>query len=107
MLFKPYLVTEILEGRKTATRRLWPRPMAKVGGTYPIQERMFQKKVDCPGFILCTKLYKQYLYEMTEDDARAEGFATFDDFVKGWIKINKSFNPFLEPYVIEFELVVT
>ena len=53
MLFKPYLVTEILAGRKTATRRDWKRPHAKVGGTYPVQAKMYQPRIECP-IIECT-----------------------------------------------------
>jgi len=83
MLFKPYLVTEILAGRKTATRRDWKRPHAKVGGTYPVQARMYQPRSECP-IIECTALYRQTLKDMTEADARAEGVEDLAEFKRIW-----------------------
>lgn len=104
MLFKPYLVTEILAGRKTATRRDWKRPHAKVGGTYPVQARMYQPRSECP-IIECTTFYRQALKDMTEADARAEGVEDLAEFKRIWTEINGEWIPEKVVYVIEFRLL--
>jgi len=103
MLFKPEHKEMILEGNKTATRRVWKRPMVKVGGIYKAKLKMLSK--DYFAKIKVTKLFKQGLYFMTNDDAKKEGYRNIDDFAKIWIKINGEWNPNLIVYVIEFEVL--
>lgn len=103
MLFKPEHKDMILKGTKTATRRAWKKPMVKVGNIYKAKLKMISKKYFTR--IKVTKLFKQKLRDMNIRDFHKEGYKTFWGFKKVWIKINKSWNPYLEVYVIEFEVV--
>ena len=102
MLFKPEHVKLIETDFKTATRRIWKRPHAKVGGSYPVQTRMFQPKKECLYFIRPIKIYRQRLGDMTEKDADKEGGYTLDEFKDVWIEINKKWDDDLEVTVIEW-----
>jgi len=44
MLFKPEHKEMILNGTKTATRRVWKKPMVKVGGIYKAKTKMLSVK---------------------------------------------------------------
>ena len=103
MLFKAEHEPMILEGRKTATRRIWKKPMVKVGGIYKCKRLMFSK--DYFAKIRVLRLYQQKLRDMTEEDARKEGYSTPLGFVQVWININGSWNANLEVSVIEFEVI--
>ena len=102
MLFKPYHVAMITSGTKVVTRRNWKRCMAKVGGIYAVQTRMYQPKKDCE-MIRVTQLYKQRLGDMTEEDARKEGGYTLAQFKKTFADINGFWDDDLVVHVIEFE----
>ena len=86
MLFKPEHKKLILEGKKTATRRVWEKPMVKVGGIYKAKLKMLSK--DYFAKIKVTKLFKQKLWEMTSEDARKEGYNNIVDFERIWIEIH-------------------
>lgn len=102
MLFKPYHISWIVRGRKTATRRVWSRPHARVDGMYPVQTRMFEKKGGLP-MIRVERMYQQRLGEMTGADAKKEGYCSLSEFKLAWMKINGGpFDPNLEVTVIEF-----
>jgi hypothetical protein len=77
-----------LQGRKTATRRHWDDKYAQrfkprmIVDAYDKNPRIGGKKI---GQIKVTKIYKQRLGDMTEDDLTKEGgllWDTLDDFVK-------------------------
>lgn len=93
----------ILNGTKTATRRVWKKPMVKSGGIYKAKLKMLSK--DYFAKIKLTKLYKQQLWEIKREDALKEGYNTLKDFRKIWIKINGNWNSNDKVYVIEFEIV--
>lgn len=103
MLFKPEHEEMILEGRKTVTRRMWKKPMVKVGGIYKCKKIMLSK--DYFAKIKVTQLLKQKLKYMDEGDALKEGYHSLDAFQDIWVKINGNWNQEAEPYVIEFVLV--
>lgn len=103
MLFKKIHKEMILNGTKTATRRVWKRPMVKVGGIYKCKTKMLSK--DYFAKIKVTKLYKQKLIDMKDEDTNKEGYKNLMDFQDIWIKINSEWNPFLKVDVIEFEVV--
>ncbi len=103
MLFKPEHKEMILNGTKTATRRDWKKPMVKVGGIYKAKLKMLSE--DYFAKIKVTKLYQECLYNMTQEDARKEGYLDLDSFKMVWKKINKGFDKFEKVYVIEFEKV--
>lgn len=93
----------ILNGTKTATRRVWKKPMVKVGGIYKAKLKMLDKKYFAK--IKVIKLFKQELGEMNETDARKEGYKNIMDFHETWVKINGTWHDNQEVYVIEFEVV--
>lgn len=103
MLFKPEHKDMILSGRKTATRRLWSRPMVKVGGIYKAKLKLFSK--DYFAKIKVIKLYKQRLGDMTQEDYVKEGYLWQYQFIDVWKEINRDYNPFGEVDVVEFEVV--
>ncbi len=112
MLFKPEHKEMILKGTKTATRRVWKRPMVKVGGIYKAKTKLLSKEFFAK--IMVFKLYKQRLYDMTEEDAKKEGYKNLKEFEKVWIKINGDWNNRItgkwngneEVYVIEFKTIL-
>lgn len=103
MLFKPSHVPMILNGNKTATRRNWAKPYVIVGHNYPCKLKMLSKETFARIKVL--KVYKQKLNLMTDTDAKKEGYNSMEEFVEIWEKINGLWNPNLEVYVIEFELI--
>ena len=103
MLFKETHVSMILAGKKTATRRVWKKPMVKVNGIYKAKLKMLSK--DYFAKIKVIKLYKQKLMDMRDSDAVKEGYNDVLAFKKIWIEINNEWNPYLEVDVIEFEVV--
>lgn len=107
MLFRPDSIEKILKGDKTQTRRAWKKPMVKVGGIYPIQEKMFQKKVDCPGFLRVWYVGQERLGDIWNHpaDALKEGFHSVREFFKVWAELYGSVHMDQEIWVIDFVLV--
>ncbi len=103
MLFKPEHKEMILNGTKTATRRIWKRPMVKVNGIYKCKLQMLSK--DYFAKIKVTKLFKQTMVDMTYDDVKKEGYDSVEDFKNIWIKINGFWDTDAEVDVIEFEVI--
>ncbi len=103
MLFIPEHKEMILNGTKTATRRAWKKPMVKVGGVYKAKLKMLDKKYFAK--IKVTKLFKQRLGDMTEEDAIKEGYKSVMDFHEIWVKINGTWHDNQEVDVIEFEVI--
>jgi hypothetical protein len=103
MLFKPEHLQMILAGTKTATRRIWKKPMVKVGNIYKAKLKMLSR--DYFAKIKVTKMFKQELGEMTDEDARKEGYKNIMAFHEIWIKINGAWQDNLLVDVIEFEVV--
>lgn len=87
MLFQPEHIDKTRLGKKTETRRIWKSWHAKVGGVYPMQTKMYQPRVECP-LIKCTNRYMQPLGEMTEENAKAEGGYTLEEYKAVWERIN-------------------
>jgi len=104
MLFKPEHKEMILNGTKTATRRIWKKPMVKTGGIYKCKTKMFSKEFFAK--IKVTKIFKQQLVDMTFEDLKKEGYKTTEEFIGIWEKINGrgSFEGDIEVDVIEFKL---
>ncbi len=103
MLFKPEHKDMILRNSKTATRRIWKRPMVKVGGIYKAKLKMLSKEYFAK--IKVEALYRQALGEMDYVDALKEGYESLDDFKKVWIEINGNWDGDLVVDVIEFNVV--
>lgn len=103
MLFKPSHIGMILSGTKTATRRVWKKPMVKVGGIYKCKTKMLDKKYFAK--IEVNNLYKQKLGDMKEGDAKKEGYSSLKKFFSIWYEINGIVKFNQEIYVIEFKLI--
>ena len=104
ILFKQRFVPLILNGTKTQTRRLWPAGVhVKQGGEYQCRTTLFG-----PPFarMRITKLRSQRLLAITDAEARAEGFATAEEFLTAFRSINRhdsTYNPLV--WVVEFEVL--
>lgn len=100
MIFKEPHVRLILEGKKTATRRLKGRWL--VGSIQPVKTQYFEK---ARARIRILRKYRQPLGAMTESDARKEGGYTLREFRQIWREIHGSWDAELEVWVYEFTLV--
>ena len=101
MLFKPQHIKWILSGRKTQTRRNWKKPMVKIGGIYKVKTKMLSKKYYCK--IKVTKIWRQKLGAMRA--SVYEGYNTLQKYIDVWKEINGSWEPNMEVYVIDFEVI--
>ena len=101
ILFQKEHIPWIKSGRKTATRRRWKRPHAKVGGTYAAQKRRYELRAECP-IIEAEAVYPQPLGEMTNTDAKKEGYRTVSEFMMVWLRINGSWDDEEVVTVVEF-----
>ena len=61
MLFRPEHKQMILDGTKTATRRVWKKPMVKVGGIYKAKLKMLEVKCKICGKIDIKKNLRNHL----------------------------------------------
>lgn len=105
MLFKPHHIDMIRKGIKTATRRRWKRSHAKTGGTYAVQKKMYEPRVECP-IIKANRVYVQRLGDMTEEDARKEGGYTMEQFKQIWLDVcGVPLDPNEAVHVVEFDYV--
>ena len=100
MLFKKKHVKLILEGRKTATRRLTGR--YKLGQVYAVQGWLYDR---ARGYISIVKKYRQKLGDMSEEDIRKEGCSSREEFIREWEESYGpgSYQPDLEVWVYEFK----
>src|SRR5579885_2397708 len=132
MNFKPELLAKVLSGEKTQTRRIardndytWMCGMVKRYGRREVpsyseichannRPRFVRGKdyAACPGRgkpqqgrIRILTLWREMASEISEDDARAEGFASRDEFLAKWDEINGKGKRDAYVWVIEFELV--
>jgi hypothetical protein len=99
LLFKKEYIPLIKNGSKTATRRL-SRPMVRVGGTYRVRVDFFSY---LPERIRVSRIYRQRLGDMTEDDASREGFASLGEFREEWAGLYGSWDDEQAVWVVEFE----
>ena len=88
ILFKPESKQKILAGEKTQTRKLWAKPRAREGA-----EHLFYLRPPMTGEppfarARIVKVWRQKLGEMSEAEARAEGYPTLDSFYRQFRKIN-------------------
>lgn len=112
---------KVLSGEKTQTRRkvkaghvlagyspnervtTWNRTVYAVGGVYSVQPGRGKPAV---AKIEITAIRRERVSLISEDDIRAEGFASREEFISTWEKINgpnSGYND--EAWVITFKLV--
>jgi len=101
-IFKRKHLDLVLQGTKTQTRRTHKHEW-KVGKTYGIRDRWFDKSV---ARILITRKFKQRLGDISLADVRKEGYSNIWEFQKVWEEIygQGSWNPELIVTVYEFVL---
>jgi uncharacterized protein YhfF len=88
MIFQPELVRLIRQGRKTQTRRLVKTSQScryKPGKNYAVQPGRGEPAI---ARIQITAVRQERLGDIAYTDARAEGFATTDDFKTYWISVH-------------------
>lgn len=112
MIFVPKLALKVVDGEKTATRRAvsdnprspWRRKSLRYleGMSFAVQPGRGAHGI---AKAVVTKRAVEHLCAVTPADARKEGFATREEFVETWTKINGSFDPDELVHVIEFEIV--
>ena len=88
---------------KTATRRKWKKPRAKVGAIHQCKTELFSKDFFAKVTIL--KCYEEPLGKMKTSDYDKEGGYKKESFVDVWKEINGSYDPEQVVWVVEFELV--
>jgi hypothetical protein len=103
ILFKPEHMQPIQKGIKTQTRRVWDSPRAKVGSIHKAKLQMLSKDYFAKLHIL--KIHQEKLGDITPEDAKKEGGYTVPQFKRKWEMINKSWDPELLVYVVEFECI--
>lgn len=106
MLFKPHHIEMIKSGTKTETRRNWKRKMAKIGGVYPVQTKLFQPKAECET-IKANYVFRQRLGDMSEEEANREGGYTLNEYKAEFTRINGIWDDDLVVYVVGFEHIPT
>jgi hypothetical protein len=102
MLFKPEHVEPILSGRMTQIRKLWDKPMAKVGSFHKAKTALFSK--DYFASIIITGLRREKLGAVTIEDAMREGYDDLVSYKEGWKRINGYWDPNSVVYVVSFQL---
>jgi hypothetical protein len=100
MIFKRDLLKKVLKGEKTQTRRTHVLRLT-VGRVYGIKTQYYEKT---RGHILITARWNQRLGDMTEAEARAEGFSSLGAFRLRWAQINGTYDPNLIVTAYEFRL---
>ena len=109
ILFKQDSKAKILAGAKTQTRKLWDRPRAKEGS-----EHLFYLRPPMTGEkpfarALVTRVWRQKLGEMSEEEAQAEGYPTLQAFLDQFQSINqrkvKGDLRDVRVYAVEFRVV--
>lgn len=104
LLYKKRFIPHILgkvEPLKNTTRRLGKKRW-NIGAIHTFKTNYNNDSAFARARIL--RVYRQYLFDMTEDDAFREGFWTLEDFKKAWIGINGSWTN-IEVWVIDFLVV--
>ena len=100
VLFKRSLLSLILQGRKTQTRRTHQHEWS-VGKIYGVQGGYETPR----GYIRITRKFRQRLGDISNEDVRKEGFQTLENFRQAWTTINGDWNPEQTIIAYEFELV--
>lgn len=89
LLFKPEHVPMILDGRKTQTRRLWPKGCrAKIGSVHWAQTRMLDTSSRFARLRIL-RVWQERLGGISPADARAEGYRSSHDYLMAFHRINR------------------
>ena len=101
-IFNRRNLEKTLSGEKTQTRRTHKHTW-KIGKTYGIKDRWFGKPI---GHITITRKFKQRLGDISQEDAKKEGFGSIEEFKQEWERIygSGSWNP--DKVVIAYEYIL-
>lgn len=102
LLFRPELVPLIIDGKKTQTRRTWSRPRVRVGSVHHVKTRLFGE-AHCR--VRITGLRRERLGDISEEDARAEGCSSREEFIRLWRSIHGSWEEDRAVWVVTFEVI--
>ena len=107
ILFKEPSVQLILRGEKTQARKLWARARAKEGAEHLLYRRPPMTGEKPFARILVTRVWKQRLRDMTEEEARIEGWPDKAAWLEQFSEGRKFDSPIdeVEVYALEFHLV--
>lgn len=86
LLFRPEHVAPILAGTKTQTRRIWKAWRANVRSTQVAKTKMLSKEHFATLYIM--DRWEEELSEITEDDAKAEGYNSREEYLAKFAEIN-------------------
>jgi hypothetical protein len=100
MMFKRELLDLVLSGVKTQTRRLHRRVLRE-GRIYALKRNWIESTGK---YIKITRVARQRLRDVSEEEAVKEGFSSIEEFQKVWIRINGSWDPEMEVVVYDFEI---
>jgi hypothetical protein len=91
-------------GQKTQTRRSTERKRGR--RVYEIGDRVgIQPGYKPPvAYVIFTSRCKQEIGDITEEDARKEGFANVEEFKQAWLKLYDNWDSTLEVWVYDFVL---
>ena len=98
MIFKPELARKVVNGSKTMTRRRGDFSYSP-GHEYKVQPGRSKFHV-CHVFV--TRVRAERLGDISQSDAKAEGFKDTSEFVAYWMRINKTWSPNERVAVIEW-----
>lgn len=102
MMFDKLCVDLIKSGKKTVTRRIKrsDRRPAKPGTIHKLK---INRTKDVYGYIFIHKcIAKPYIWTLTDEDAKREGFDSALEFLDYWESVNKDYNG-EGIWLIEFE----
>lgn len=102
LLFSEHSKALILMGRKIQTRRVWRRPRVKPGHVYQCRTELLGKPF---ANIRVLSVEPVRLGWIDEEDARAEGAASVEEFVEVWRRIHMKWEPWRWVWKITFEVV--
>ena len=107
ILFKEPSVQLILRGEKTQARKLWARARAKEGAEHLLYRRPPMTGEKPFARILITRVWKQRLGDMTEEEARIEGWPDKAFWLLQFSEGRRFDSPLndVEVYALEFHLV--
>lgn len=105
ILFRDEHVAMILSGEKTQTRRTWAHPRVKPGKVY--QARRVKAMMQKDGTFARLKVLAvraERLGEISEADARAEGYPSREAYFEAWRRIYGVLDLSRPVTVVEFRL---
>lgn len=109
ILFKKEMRVAILAGRKTVTRRV--KCHYEAGDILWVKDRLFMPKIETQIWLLVTNVSQGPLSDVHDAEAMLEGapdgltIPTAWWYRKLWEKINKSYDPSLLVWRIEFSVI--